>query len=43
MDCHYLPDHGRQPWARSRMVMNDPDHLSAEECEPLDESSDLVV
>ena len=43
MDCRYLPDRDRQPWARSRMVMDDPDDLGAEECKPLDESSDLVV
>ena len=29
--------------ARSRMVMDDPDDFGAEECEPLDESSDLVA
>lgn len=43
MDCRYLPDRDRRPWARSRMVMDDPDDLGAEECEPLDESSDLAV
>ena len=43
MDCRYLPDRDRRPWAQSRMVMDDPDDLGAEECEPLDESSDLVV
>ena len=43
MDCRYLPDRDRRPWARSRLVMDDPDDLGAEECEPLDESSDLVV
>ena len=43
IDCHYLPDCNRRPWAWSRMVMDYPDDLSAEECEPLDESSDLVV
>ena len=43
MDCRYLLDRGRRPWARSRMVMDEPDYLSAEEYEPLDESSDLVV
>ena len=43
MDCRYLPDRDRRPWARSRMVMDDPDELGAEECEPLDESSDLAV
>ena len=43
MDCRYLPDRDRRPWARSRMVMDDPDDLGAEECEPLDESGDLVV
>ena len=43
MDCRYLPDRDHRPWARSRMVMDDPDDLGAEECEPLDESSDLVV
>ena len=43
MDCRYLPDRDRRPWARSRMVMDDPDDLSAEECESLDESGDLVV
>ena len=43
MDCRYLPDRDRRPWARSRMVMDDPDDLGAEECEPLDESSDLVA
>ena len=43
MDCRYLPDRDRRPWARSRMVMDDPDDPGAEECEPLDESSDLVV
>ena len=43
MDCLYLPDGDCRPWARSRMVMNDPDDLGADECEPLDESSDLVV
>ena len=41
MDCRYLPDH--RPWARSAMVMDDPDDLGAEDCEPLDENSDLVV
>ena len=43
MDCRYLPDHDRRPWARLRMVMEDPDDLGAEECEPLDESSGLIV
>ena len=43
MDCRYLPDRDRRPWARSRMVMDDPDDLGAEECESLDESGDLVV
>ena len=43
MDCHYLPDHDRQPWARSRMVIDDLDDPGAEECEPLDECSDLVA
>ena len=43
MDCRYLADRDRRPWARSRMVMDDPDDLGAEECEPLDESSDLVA
>ena len=43
MDCRYLPDRDRRPWARSRMVMDDPDDPGAEECEPLDESNDLVV
>ena len=43
MDCRYLPDRDRRPWTRSRMVMDDPDDLGAEECEPLNESSDLVV
>ena len=43
MDCRYLPDRDRRPWARSRMVMNDPDDFGAEECESLDESSDLVA
>ena len=43
MDCCYLPDRDRRPWAWSRMVMDDPDNPGAEECEPLGESSDLVV
>lgn len=43
MDCRYLPDRDRRPWARSPMVMDDSDDLGAEECEPLDESSDLAV
>ena len=43
MDCRYLPDRERRPWTQSRMVMDDPDDLSAEECEPLDESRDLLV
>ena len=43
MDFPYLPDRDRGPWSRSRMVMDDPDDLGAEECEPLDESSDLAV
>ena len=43
MDCRYRPDRDRRPWARSRMVMDDPDDLGTEECKPLDESSDLVV
>ena len=43
MDCRYLPDRDRRPWARSRMVMDDPDDLGAEEYEPLDESSNLAV
>ena len=43
MDCRYLPDRDRRPWARSRMVMDDPDDLGAEECEPSDESGDLVA
>ncbi|PFX17939.1 hypothetical protein AWC38_SpisGene17717 [Stylophora pistillata] len=43
MDCCYLPDRDRRPCARSRMVTDDPDDLDAEICEPLDESSDLVV
>ena len=42
-DCRYLPDRDRRPWARSRMVMDDPDDFDAEECEPLDESSNLVA
>ena len=33
MDCRYLPDRDRRPWARSRMVMDDPDDFGAEECE----------
>ena len=41
--CRYLPDRGRRPWARSAMVTDAPDDLGAEECEPLDESSDLAV
>ena len=43
MDCRYLPDRDRRPWAWSRMEMDDPDDPGAEECEPLDERSDLVV
>ena len=43
MKCRYLPDRNRRSWAWSCMVMDDPDDLGAEECEPLDESSDLVV
>lgn len=43
MDCRCLPDRDCRPWARSRMVMDDPEDLGAEECEPLDKSSDLVV
>ena len=38
-----MPDRDRRRWARSRMVMDDPDDLGDEECEPMDESSDLVV
>ena len=33
----------KPPVARSRMVMDDPDDFDAEECEPLDESSNLVA
>ena len=43
MDCRYLPDRDRRPWAQSRMVIDDPDDLCAEECEPLNESRDLLV
>ena len=43
MDCNYLPDCDRRPWARSRMVMNDPEDLGVDQKEPFDESSDLVV
>ena len=43
IDCRYLPHRDRPPWARSRMVMDDPDDLDAEICEPFDESSDIVV
>ena len=43
MDCHYLPDRDRRPWARSRMVMDDPEDLGVDDCEPFDESSDLAV
>ena len=43
MDCHYLPDRDRRPWARSRMVMDDPEDPSIDDCEPLDERSDLVA
>ena len=43
MDCLYLPDRDRQPWAQSRMVIDEPDDLGAEEYTLLDESSDLVV
>ena len=43
MDCNYLPDRDRRPWARSGMVMNDPEDLRVDECELFDESSDLVV
>ena len=43
MDCHYLTDRDRRPWARSRMVMDDPEDLGVDECEPFDESSDLAV
>ena len=39
MDCHYLPDRDRRPWARSRMVMDDPEDPSIDDCEPLDGSS----
>ena len=43
MACRYLPERDRRPWARSRMVMDDPEDLCADECEPLDENSDLVA
>ena len=43
MDCHYLPDRDRRPWARSRMVTDDPEDLGVDDCEPFDESSDLAV
>ena len=43
MDCPYLPDNDRRPRTRSRTVMDDPSDLGAEECEPLDKSSDLAV
>ena len=43
MDCRYLPDRDRRLWARSRMVMDYLEDLGADECEPLDESSDLPI
>ena len=43
MDCHYLPDHDRRPWARSHMVMVDPEDLGVDECKPFAESDALAV
>ena len=43
MGCRYLPDRDRRPWARPHMVMDDPDDLDTEECEPLDVSRELVA
>ena len=43
MDCRYLPDRDRRPWARSRLVMDDSEEPGVDEYEPLGESSDLVA
>lgn len=43
MNCHYLPDHDRQSWTQLHMVMDDPEGLGVDECEPVDESSDFIA
>ena len=43
MDCHYLPDRDHRPWARSRMVMDDPEDLCVHECVSFDENDDPTV
>ena len=43
MDCRYLPDHDRRPWARSRLVNNGPDEFAACDCDPYDECCDPVL
>lgn len=43
MDSHYLDDCGHQLWARSCVVVDNPEDLSVDEWEPFDESNDLAV
>ena len=43
MNSHYLPDRDRRPWAQSHVVMDDPEDIGVDECEPVGESSDFVA
>ena len=43
MECRYLPDRDRRPWARSRLTNDDPDEFATGDCGPYNECCDHVL
>ncbi|CAB4008750.1 Retrovirus-related Pol poly from transposon opus [Paramuricea clavata] len=43
MDCRYLPERDRRPWARSRLLKDDYDDLHPEDCDTFDLSHEGVA
>ena len=43
MDCRYLPERDRRPWARTRLLSDDHDDSHPDDCEAFDPSYDSVA
>ena len=43
MECRYLPDRDRRPWAHSRLINDDPDEFATGDCGPYNECCDHVL
>ena len=43
MDCRYLPERDRRPWARSRLLRDDHDDFHPEDYESFQSSQDVVA